>query len=330
MNLLLDIQKKAKKAPRTIVLPEGTDERIVRAAEKIVKEKIANIILIGNKSNMQKLVKGVDLGQVKIIDPKDIDTIKYADKLFELRAKKGMTKEKAAELAKNPMYLGVLMVKMGEADGLVAGAAHSTSDVLRPALQIIKTGEGINTVSSCFIMVMPDGSKYGQDGVLVFGDCAVVVSPTASQLADIALASCDTAKEIAGIKSPKVALLSFSTKASASHPYVDKVLDACKLVKKIDSKLQIDGDLQLDAAIEKKVACLKAPKSEVAGNANILIFPDLQSGNIGYKLVERLAGAKAIGPICQGFKKPVNDLSRGCSVDDIVNVVAITVLQAGR
>ena len=238
-----------------------------------------------------------------------------------------MEKEQAAQLVKNPLYLGVMLVKTGKADGMVAGSVNSTGDTLRPALQIIKTAPGIKTVSSCFIMVLPEGSKYGENGVMVFADCAVNIEPDAEQLASIAIASADTAKKIAGID-PKIAMLSFSTKGSAKHANVDKVVEATKIVNTIAPELQCDGELQLDAAIVESVAQLKAPGSKIAGHANVLIFPDLQSGNIGYKLVQRLAGAQAVGPICQGFNKPVNDLSRGCSSEDIVNVVAMTVLQA--
>ena len=237
-----------------------------------------------------------------------------------------MTEEQAVEFAKKPLYLGVLLVKAGKADGMVAGAINSTGDTLRPALQIIKTAPGIKTVSSCFIMVLPEGSKYGENGIMVFGDCAVNINPDAQQLADIAIASAQSAASIAGIE-PKVAMLSFSTKGSAKHEFVDKVVEATKIVKELAPDLKVDGELQFDAAVVKSVASLKAPGSDIAGSANVMIFPDIQAGNIGYKLVQRLAGAEAVGPICQGFNMPVNDLSRGCSAEDVVNVTAMTVLQ---
>ena len=264
---------------------------------------------------------------VEIFNPKTHDLSKYSDLLYELRKSKGLEKSDARKLVLNPLYLGVLMVKCGDADGMVAGSVNATGDVLRPALQIIKTAPGINTVSSCFIMVLPEFSKYGENGIMVFGDCAVNPNPTAEQLADIAIASASSAKSIAGI-SPKVAMLSFSTKGSAKGELVDKVQQAVEIAHKAAPDLALDGELQLDAAIVESVAKLKAPSSKIAGHANVLIFPDLQAGNIGYKLVQRLAGAEAVGPICQGFNKPVNDLSRGCSADDVVNVVAMTALQA--
>jgi len=326
-DILKQIQQKAKKKQKHIILPEGSDERIVRAAIKIVADKLAYITLLGKQADIEKRFN-VTLKDITVIDPEILDITPYANTLYELRKNKGMTQEEATKLAKKEMYLGVLMVQMGEADGLVAGAMHSTGEMLKPGLQIVKTLPGIKTVSSCFIMVLPETKEYGESGVFVFGDCAVNIEPTAEQLADIAIASAESAKTIAGITEPRVAMLSFSTKCSAVHPLVDKVNQAADIVHKKIPNLLISGDLQLDAAIEPKVACIKAPDSKVAGKANVLIFPDLQSGNIGYKLVERLAGAMAIGPICQGFNKPLNDLSRGCSIDDIINVVAITSLQA--
>lgn len=325
MSLLQEIREKAKIKNKCIVLAEGEEERIIRAAEEIVEQKIARLILIGNKevilSKAQKSLDGVT-----IIDPNTEDLTEYSNLLFELRKAKGMTMEQAVALAKKPLYLGVLLVKAGKADGMVAGSVNSTGDTLRPALQVIKTAPGIKTVSSCFIMVLPEGSKYGENGIMVFGDCAVNINPDAQQLADIAIASAQSAVSIAGID-PKVAMLSFSTKGSAKHEFVDKVVEATKIVKELAPDLKVDGELQFDAAVVEKVAALKAPGSDIAGHANVMIFPDIQSGNIGYKLVQRLAGAEAVGPICQGFNMPVNDLSRGCSSEDVVNVTAMTVLQ---
>lgn len=326
MSLLQSVREKAKKACKTIVLAEGEEKRVLDAAKVILDEKIAGLVLIGNKDVIAQKA-AFDINQVTIVDPASDNLDEYADLLYELRKAKGMEKEQAAQLVKNPLYLGVMLVKTGKADGMVAGSVNSTGDTLRPALQIIKTAPGIKTVSSCFIMALPEGSKYGENGVMVFADCAVNIEPDAEQLASIAIASADTAKKIAGID-PKIAMLSFSTKGSAKHANVDKVVEATKIVNTVAPELQCDGELQLDAAIVESVAQLKAPGSKIAGHANVLIFPDLQSGNIGYKLVQRLAGAQAVGPICQGFNKPVNDLSRGCSSEDIVNVVAMTVLQA--
>ena len=326
MSLLQSVREKAKKACKTIVLAEGEEKRVLDAAKVILDEKIAGLVLIGNKDVIAQKA-AFDVNQVTIVDPASDNLDEYADLLYELRKAKGMEKEQAAQLVKNPLYLGVMLVKTGKADGMVAGSVNSTGDTLRPALQIIKTAPGIKTVSSCFIMALPEGSKYGENGVMVFADCAVNIEPDAEQLASIAIASADTAKKIAGID-PKIAMLSFSTKGSAKHANVDKVVEATKIVNTIAPELQCDGELQLDAAIVESVAQLKAPGSKIAGHANVLIFPDLQSGNIGYKLVQRLAGAQAVGPICQGFNNRVNDLSRGCSSEDIVNVVAMTVLQA--
>jgi phosphate acetyltransferase len=330
MSKLMDsVFSKAKSLKKHIVLAEGEELRIISAAKEIVKRGIADITLIGNKEVIES--KAGILENINIVDPACSDkTAAYTDLLYDLRSAKGMTMEKAKTIVLNPLYFGTLMVKSGDADGMVAGSICATGDVLRPALQIIKTKVGVKTVSSCFIMSMPEnsiGSKYGNNGVLLFGDCAVNPNPTAEQLADIAIASSESAKKIAGISEPKVAMLSFSTKGSAKHEFVDKVSMATAIVNDRAPFLACDGELQADAALVESVAKLKAPGSLVAGNANVLIFPDLQSGNIGYKLVQRLAGAEAVGPICQGFAKPVNDLSRGCSVEDVVSVVAMTSLQ---
>lgn len=325
-DLLTSVREKAKSLKKTIVLAEGEEPRIIAAAAKIQAEGIAKLILLGNPEVMAKKCPSVSLDGIKIINIDTVDIHPYAEVLYELRKAKGMDMPTAEKLARNPLYFGVLMVKRGEADGMVAGSVNATGDVLRPALQIIKTAPGIKTVSSCFIMCLDKNSKYGDNGIMVFGDCAVNPNPDSAQLADIAVASADTAAAIAGIK-PRVALLSFSTKGSAKHELVSKVTAALDIVKSVRPDLQVDGELQADAALVPTVADLKAPGSTVAGKANVLIFPDLQAGNIGYKLVQRLAGAEAIGPICQGFNMPVNDLSRGCSSEDVVNVVAMTALQ---
>lgn len=326
-DLLNSVRSKAKELKKTIVLAEGEEPRIITAAAKVHSEGIADIVLIGDPTVIAKKCPDADLDGVKIVDLDKTDIEPYATLLYELRKAKGMDKDTARKLAKDPLYFGVLMVKRGEADGMVAGSVNATGDVLRPALQIIKTAPGIKTVSSCFIMVLDGNSKYGEKGVMVFGDCAVNPNPDSQQLADIAIASAGTAKAIADI-TPRVALLSYSTKGSAKGELVSKVTAALDIVKTARPDIQIDGELQADAALVTTVADLKAPGSTVAGKANVLIFPDLQAGNIGYKLVQRLAGAEAIGPICQGFNKPVNDLSRGCSSEDVVNVVAMTALQS--
>lgn len=329
MALMDRIKSQAKKAGKHVVLPEGIELRIVEAASIIVNEGIAKVTLLGPIDTIKGLASkaGVDISGVDLIDPSASDKLEaYADAFYELRKAKGMTPENALNTMKDPMYYGTMMVKLGDADGLVGGALCTTGDTMRPGLQIVKTSPGVATVSSCFIMEVPN-KAYGDDGIMIFGDCAINIDPTEEQLADIAVASASTAKALAGID-PRVAMLSFSTKGSAKHALVDKVALATARVKLIAPELMVDGELQADAALVEKVGQLKCPGSPVAGKANVLIFPDLQSGNIGYKLVQRLAGAEAIGPICQGFAKPINDLSRGCSVEDVVNVVAMTALQA--
>lgn len=330
MDLLQDIITRAKANKQRIVLPEGTEERTLRAADKLLADGVASIILIGNKTEISQLaasygLKNIDLAT--IVDPLNHEKkAAYADLLFQLRQKKGMTPEKAAVLVENPLYLGCLMIKAGDADGEIAGAQNTTGDVLRPALQIVKTAPGISCVSGAFLMFLKDKS-YGDDGLLVFADCAVMPNPTAAELAQIAVSTAQTTRDIVGAD-PKVAMLSFSTKGSASHEMVDKVVEATRLAKEMAPDLKIDGELQADAAIVDVVAAQKAPGSEIAGKANVLVFPTLEVGNIAYKLVQRLAGAQAVGPILQGIAAPVNDLSRGCSVDDIYKMVAIAANQA--
>jgi len=332
MKISQIIREKAKKNPKNIVLPEGEEPRMIKAAEIITKEGFADLILLGKKENIK--FKAQELGiefpnKIKIINPKDSDKLKkYAESYYQLRKNKGLSLDEAYQLLEDPLYFGALMVYHNDADGLVAGSINATGDVFRPALQTIKTAPNINIVSSSFIMVIPD-CPYGENGVVVFADCAINPEPNAEQLADIAIASAETAKVLVGIE-PRVAMLSFSTKGSAKHSMVDKVVEATKIAQKKRPNLLIDGELQADAALIPSIGERKAPNSKIAGKANVLIFPDLQSGNIAYKLVERLAKAEAIGPISQGMRKPVNDLSRGCSAEDIVNVVAITVLQAGQ
>ena len=329
MSFTEKVWKLAKQESKKIVLPEGDEERNLKAAEIIHKNGIAEVILIGNEAKIKENAKsfGANVDGIEIIDPEtSAKTSEYANAFYELRKSKGVTEEKALATVKDPVYYGTMMVKVGDADGLVSGAVHSTGDLLRPGLQIIKTAPGIKVVSSFFVMELPN-SPYGDNGTLLFGDCAVNPNPTAEELASIAISTAENAKSLCNID-PKVAMLSFSTMGSAKHDNVTKVVEATKMAKEARPDLAIDGELQLDAAIVGKVAALKAPNSTVAGNANVLIFPDLQAGNIGYKLVQRFAGAEAIGPICQGFAKPINDLSRGCSAQDIVNVVAITAVQA--
>jgi phosphate acetyltransferase len=329
MEILKGIIEKAKSDRRKIVLAEGTEPRTVKAAEMIIKDGIAEIILLGNKDEIKSKAKelNADIEGAEIIDPISSPLFEsYAKRYYELRKNKGVDLNKAYEIIKNPLYFGCMMVQNDDADGMVAGAINTTADLLRAAFQIIKTAPNISIVSSAFIMIVPD-CGYGSDGVFLFADCAINPNPNAEELASIAVASAKTASTLLGIE-PRVAMLSFSTKGSAQHELVDKVVNATRIAKEMAPEILIDGELQADAAMVPSVASLKSPGSKVAGSANVLIFPDLQSGNIGYKLVQRLAKAQAIGPISQGLNKPINDLSRGCSAEDIYNVVAITAVQA--
>ena len=327
MALIDKIKAKAKSNVKHIVLPEGEEARNVQAAIVLNREGLAKITLLGNPEKAASVAGGASLDGIEIIDPATSAKCgEYANLLYELRKAKGMTLEDAQKKVKDPMFYGVMMVKTGDADGLVSGAIHSTGDMLRPALQIIKSKPGIRTVSSAFIMECPDKS-FGDEGVLVFSDCAVNIDPDAEQLASIALGAADTARTLVGME-PRVAMLSFSTKGSARHDLVTKVQEATRLAREMAPEILLDGELQLDAALVESVGQLKSPGSPVAGKANTLVFPGLEAGNIGYKLVQRLAGAEAYGPILQGIAKPCNDLSRGCSVEDIVATVSITAVQA--
>ena len=331
MTFIEQIKERARKDIKTIVLPEATDIRILKATEKVLKEKYAKIILVGNEEEIQKQAKtnNISIEGAKIVDPEKSDLYdKYVDLLYNLRKEKGMTIEKAKELVLNPVYFGMLMLKDEEAkvDGLVSGAVHSTSDTLRPALQILKTAPNTKLVSAFFVMVVPD-CKYGKDGVFIFADSGLNENPNPDQLSEIAISSAKSFKQLIG-KEPKVAMLSYSTYGSAHSELTEKMIEATKITKEKAPDLLVDGELQLDAAIIPEIAHSKAPNSPLEGNANVLIFPNLDAGNIGYKLVQRLAKAEAYGPLCQGIAKPVNDLSRGCNSDDIAGVVAITAVQA--
>ncbi|MDR1585638.1 MAG: phosphate acetyltransferase [Prevotellaceae bacterium] len=329
MKLLNRIMERAKANPRRIALPEGTEIRTLKAADIILKDKAAKLILIGNESEIKTLAAENNLSHIEeavIIDPETHSGMEhYANLLFEIRKSKGMTIEQARALAKDPLYLGCLLIKNGDADGELAGARNFTGDVLRPAFQIVKTLPGIKVVSGAMLMFTP-AKQYGEDGLLVFADCAVNPNPSAEELAQIAVCTAQTAKALAGFE-PRVAMLSFSTKGSAKHELVDKVTEAVRIAKEMAPGLLIDGELQADAALVPSVGQSKAPGSKIAGHANVLIFPDLQAGNIGYKLVQRFSGSEAVGPVLQGMAAPVNDLSRGCSVEEIVSMIAITANQ---
>jgi phosphate acetyltransferase len=330
MDLMQSIIAKAKADKQRIVLPEGTEERTLQAADRLIADEVAHIILLGNPAEIKKLAVKHNLSHLDkatIIDPvRHEKKEEYARLLTDLRKSKGMTYEEAEKLVENPLYLGCLIIKNGDADGEIAGAQNTTGDVLRPALQIIKTRPGISVVSGAFLMFVQDKS-YGADGVLVFADCAVMPNPTAKELAEIAVATAETTRAIVGVE-PRVAMLSFSTKGSAKHELADKVIEATRLAKEMAPDLLIDGELQADAALVPFVGKSKAPGSPVAGEANVLVFPNLECGNISYKLVQRLGNAEAVGPILQGMAAPVNDLSRGSSVEDIYNMVAICANQA--
>jgi phosphate acetyltransferase len=330
MELLDRIKQNAKKHNQRIVLPEGYEERTIKAADIAIQEGLAQIILIGDPAEIKSHAEKLGLKNITkatVVNPLSHEKKEhYINMMVELRKSKGMTKEEASKLIEDPLYLGVLMIKNGDADGEVSGADHATGDVLRPAFHYVKTAPGITVVSGAFIMIHPD-KKFGENGVIIFADGAVHPDPDEKQLAEIAIASANTARAICGFE-PKIAMLSFSTKGSAKHAMVDKVVNATRIAREMAPDLQLDGELQADAALIEAIGKSKAPGSVIAGKANVLIFPDLNSGNIAYKLVQRLAGAEAIGPVLQGMAAPINDLSRGCSVNDIVSMIAITANQA--
>ena len=329
MGMIEQVKVKARQCVKTIVLPEGDEPRTVQAAVKIVQEKVARPILLGDPARVKAIAaeKGVDVSNIEIVNPlTSPKAAEYTNALYELRKAKGVTEEQAKQLVADPMYYGIMMVKLGDADGLVSGAVHTTGDMLRPALQIIKTKPGIKVVSSSFLLDCPNKS-LGHNGLLVYSDCVVVPCPTAEELASIAVSAAETAHVLCGIEEPKVALLSFSTKGSAKHELVTKVQEATRLAHEMAPDLALDGEMQFDAAIIPEIGASKAKGSPVAGHANVLIFPDLQAGNIGYKITQRIGGAEAFA-VLQGLAKPCNDLSRGCSVDDIVATVALTAVQA--
>ena len=328
MELINQIKAKAKTSLQKIVLPEGEEERTLKAASQIVAEGLAEIIVIGNPAIIAEKATewGItNLSDITILDPNNNpNKQKYVDLMLQIRGSKGLTQEQAEKLILNPLYLSVMIIKAGDADGEVAGANNATGDVLRPAFQYVKTKPGISVVSGAFIMSVP--SQFGDNGIMVFADCAVHPNPTANELAQIAVATGHTTRAIVGLE-PRIAMLSFSTKGSAKHEMVDKVVEATRLAKEMDPTLLIEGELQADAAIVPSIGEKKAPGSKIAGHANVLVFPTLEVGNISYKLVQRMANAEAVGPILQGMAAPINDLSRGCSIDDIVSLVAITAVQ---
>lgn len=331
MDLFERLTRRAADNRRRIVLPEGTEERNLEAADHAIALDLVDITLLGDPKAIKAKAAATGLENIdraQILDPHDPKNIdRYAPLFFELRKKKGITMEQARQTTANELYFGALMVKAGDADGMVSGAIHTTGDVLRAAFQVIKTAPGIDTVSGAFIMLLPEDSPFGTDGLMVFADCAVVPDADAHQLAEIAVCSAKTARQVCGIE-PRVAILSFSTKGSAKHERVDKVIEATRMAHEMDPAIQIDGELQTDAAIVPKVAALKAPGSDVAGKANVLVFPSLEVGNIAYKLVQRLAGVEAIGPLLQGLAAPVSDLSRGCSATDVFKTIILTANQA--